>query len=91
MTEMTVGVRELKSQLSKYLRHVKSGRTILITERGKTVGRIMPPEAPLEEKLEAMRRAGLLRWNGRRLKPMRPIARLRHGKSIADLVSENRE
>jgi hypothetical protein len=51
----------------------------------------MPPEAPLEEKLEAMRRAGLLRWNGRKLKPMKPIARLRGGKSIADLISENRE
>ncbi len=91
MTDMTVGVRELKTQLSKYLRQVKAGRTIVITEHGKTVGRIVPAEATLAEKLEAMRRAGLIRWNGKKLKPMKPIARLRGGKSIADLISENRE
>jgi len=91
MTETTVGIRELKSQLSKYLRQVKAGQTIVITEHGKMVGRIVPPEMPLEDKLEAMRRAGLIRWSGRKLKPMKPIARLRGNKSIADIISENRE
>ncbi|HLB48128.1 MAG TPA: type II toxin-antitoxin system prevent-host-death family antitoxin [Anaerolineales bacterium] len=91
MAEVTVGVRELKSQLSKYLRHVKAGRTILITEHGKTVGRIVPPEISLEDKLEAMRRAGLIRWSGKKLTPTKPIARLRGNKSIADIIIENRE
>ena len=90
MTEMTVGVRELKTQLSKYLRQVKAGRTIIITEHGKAVGRIVPPEASLEQKLEAMRRAGLIRWNGQKLKPMKPVAKVKEGHSVAQIIIEDR-
>jgi prevent-host-death family protein len=90
MAEMTVGIRELKSQLSKYLRQVKAGRTIVITEHGKTVGRIVPPEIPLADKLEAMRQAGLIRWNGKKLTPQKPVAKLKSGQSMADLISEDR-
>jgi antitoxin (DNA-binding transcriptional repressor) of toxin-antitoxin stability system len=32
------GIRELKSRLSAYLRMVKSGQTVIITERGKVIG-----------------------------------------------------
>ena len=91
MSEMTVGVRELKSQLSKYLRQVKAGRTIVITEHGRTVGRLVPAEASRDDKLEAMRRAGLIRWSGKKLKPMKPVARLKPGRSLAALIVEERQ
>ena len=90
MNELNVGIRELKTRLSEYLRQVKAGRTIVITERGKTVGRIVPAEASLEEKLEAMRRAGLIRWSGKKLKPMKPVAKTKEGHSVADLIVEDR-
>jgi prevent-host-death family protein len=90
MTEATVGVRELKSQLSHYLRQVKAGRTISITEHGKTIGRIVPPTLSLEEKLEGMRRAGVIRWNGKKLKPMKPIAKVKSGHSLAQLILDER-
>ena len=90
MAEMTVGVRELKSRLSEYLRQVKAGRTIVITEHGKTVGRIVPAGQSLEEKLEAMRRAGLIEWSGKKLKPMKPVARVKEGYSVAQLLIEDR-
>lgn len=90
MAELTVGVRELKSQLSKYLRHVKAGRTIIITEHGKAVGRIVPPEATVKEKLEAMRRAGLIEWSGKKLKPMKPVAKVKDGYSVAQLLIDDR-
>ena len=90
MSELNVGVRELKARLSEYLRHVKAGRTIVITEHGKTVGRIVPAETSLEEKLEAMRRAGLIRWSGKKLKPMKPVAKTKEGHSVADLIIEDR-
>lgn len=54
MSEVTVGVRELKAQLSAYLRQVKAGQTIVITERGTPIGRITPAGAYLltiEEKM----------------------------------------
>jgi len=90
MSEMTVGVRELKSRLSEYLRQVKAGRTIVITERGRTVGRLVPAGQTLEEKLEAMRQAGLIEWNGKKLKPMKPVARVKGGHSVANLLIEDR-
>jgi prevent-host-death family protein len=35
-----VGTRELKSKLSEYLRRVKGGETIVVTNRGKSIGQI---------------------------------------------------
>jgi len=41
----TVGVRTLKNKLSEYLRLVKSGETILVTERDRVVAEIAPPSS----------------------------------------------
>jgi len=37
-----VGVRELRQNLSVYLRRVKAGETLEVTERGETVARLSP-------------------------------------------------
>jgi hypothetical protein len=39
----TVDVRELKSRLSEYLRLVRSGEEILVTDRGEVVAELRPP------------------------------------------------
>jgi antitoxin (DNA-binding transcriptional repressor) of toxin-antitoxin stability system len=39
----TVGVRELKNRLSEYLREVKAGESILVTDRGEVVAELAPP------------------------------------------------
>jgi len=90
MAEHTVGIRELKARLSKYLREVKAGPTIYITDRGKPVGRLVPPDQSLQQRVEAMLNAGLAEWNGKPLPPMKPTARLKGGRSIADLIIEER-
>ena len=64
MTQTTVGIRELKAQLSAYVQRVKAGDTVVITERGKAVGRIVPIERSVEERLQdliASRRGGMER------------------------------
>jgi prevent-host-death family protein len=88
--EQRVGVRELKARLSEYLRQVKQGHTLVITERGKAVGRLIPQGQSLDERLEELQRAGLIRWNGKKLSPMKPIAKLRGKKTIADIIIEDR-
>lgn len=90
MNELSVGVRELKTQLSAYLRKVKKGQTVLITEHGRVVGRLMPASASLEERAEALKRAGIAQWNGRRLKPLRRVARVRGQKTVAELLLDDR-
>src|SRR3954469_8038806 len=44
----TVGIRELKNNLSRYLRRVQAGERIAVTERGRIVAELRPPE--LEQK-----------------------------------------
>jgi prevent-host-death family protein len=39
----TVGVRELKDRLSEYLRQVRSGEGVLVTDRGEVVAELTPP------------------------------------------------
>ena len=47
MTHLIVGIRDLTARLSEYLRQVKAGETVIITEHGRPIGRIVPePESP---------------------------------------------
>ena len=90
MAAMNVGVRELKAQLSKYLRQVKAGRSFIVTEHGKAVGRLVPTAQSLEEKLSAMIDSGRADWNGRRPEPLKPVARAKRGHSLAEMLIEDR-
>ena len=91
MKQITVGVRELKGQLSRYLQEVKAGATLVITERGTPVGRLVPVVSSLEERLEELVATHQVAWSGRKLKPMSPPARPQGGKTVADLLVEDRE
>jgi len=91
MREVSIGVREFKARLSEYLRRVKAGQTILITDHGRPVGRVVPTTQTREERLQAMLQIGIIAWSGKKLKPMRPVARLRGNRTVADLLIENRE
>ncbi len=91
MIQMTVGIRELRAQLSSYLRQVKAGATVVITERGKAVGRIVPIKPPVEAQGQELLQAGLVAWNGAKLAPMAPVARTRGKQMVAELLLEDRE
>jgi prevent-host-death family protein len=91
MNEVTVGIRELKAQLSKYMQQVKAGATLVITERGKPVGRIVPVGASVEARIQELVRVGLVAWSGRKVSPIDPVARTRGKRTVADLLLEDRE
>jgi prevent-host-death family protein len=91
MASVQVNIRELKNRLSHYLRLTKAGQTVEITERGKPIGRIVPITPPLEERLDAMAKLGLLVRGKGKLPPTSPVARVRGSKSVADLLIEARE
>jgi len=90
MKETTDSVRELKSRLSHYLRQAKAGQIVEITERGKPIGRIVPVGSSLEDGIEVVMRSGLASWNGQKLVPLNPVAKLRTKKTVAGLVVEER-
>ena len=91
MKETSVGTRELKNHLSQYLRRVKAGETVVITERGKPVGQIMPVRADLASRLRRLAEAGVVEWNGNPLPPYRPRAVNHSKRLLSDLIAEERE
>jgi len=51
MKTNTVGVRELRQNLSVYLRRVAAGESLRVTERGQTIAALMPlrdDESPMD-------------------------------------------
>jgi prevent-host-death family protein len=91
MSEIRVGVRDLKTHLSEYLRQVRQGSTLIITDHGKPVGRLSPIQQSLEERLAALQIAGMVAWNGRKLHQLTPAAINRGARQVADLLVELRE
>lgn len=90
MSEIRVGVGELKSRLSEYLRQVKQGHRIIITDHGRPVGRIIPAEQDLEERLKVLQDAGMVAWNGEKLELITPVAVNRSARQVSDILVEMR-
>lgn len=90
MNEIHVGVRELRAHFREYLRQVRQGKTVIITQRGQPVGRITPIEQSLEGRVRALQSAGLVAWNGKKLKPLTPAAVNRGKIQVSDLLVEMR-
>ena len=75
-----VGVRELKNRLSEYLRLVRSGEEILVTDRGQVIAELRPPglraDLPYPALLEAIRQGRARLGLGNRpdlYPPLRPV------------------
>lgn len=69
MNNYSVGVREAKMNLSKLLTKVKKGQEIVITDRGKPVGKIValpPKELSFIERIEQLEDQGLIGPSPRR-------------------------
>jgi prevent-host-death family protein len=90
MAEIRVGTRELKNRLSEYLRKVKAGETIIVTERGKIIGQIVPLKPSLDERMQALIEAGIADWNMQKLEPYQPSAINTGEGQLSDLVIEDR-
>ena len=88
---MEAGIRELKSKLSAYMRRVKAGETLVITERGKPIGRIVPILASVTDQLDLLVQAGLVNWNGKRLTRIEPVAQVSGARTVSELLLEDRE
>lgn len=91
MEQTKVGIRELKENLSKYIAKVKGGQSIVITEYGKPVGRIIPETKSLEEHINALVQAGVIAWNGKKLKDIEPPVTNHSNQLASDIITEMRE
>ena len=86
----TVGVRVLKNRLSEFLRRVADGERITVTDRGRPVAVLSPPETPAEHEMVAgMVREGIASWGGGKPRGATRPARVR-GKPVSSTVLEDR-
>lgn len=61
---INAGIREAKIHLSKLLKHVKNGNEVILTDRGRPVGKIVPlktEELSLEERIVIRLRNGWMK------------------------------
>jgi len=82
-----VGVRQLKNDLSRYLRRVREGTTIVVTDRGEPIARIVPAGVP--DDVARLITEGRITWSGGRVQPATPI-RVAPGVPLSDYVAEER-
>jgi prevent-host-death family protein len=91
----TVGSRELKNRLGRYLKLVGKGETLIVTDRGKPVARIIPTDSnggegrSVDEVLKQMEAEGHMRLGTRPFKRFKPI-RLK-GKPLSKIILEDRD
>ena len=50
----TAGVREARQNLSALLDEVRKGREVVITERGKPVAKLVPPDPPRRRRFTSL-------------------------------------
>ena len=85
---MDVGIRELRSHLSRYVEQVKGGEEIVVTEHGRPVARLVPLNG--ERKIDRLIREGVVTparsrsgWRPERLIPVKG--------SVSEIVIEQRD
>lgn len=83
-------IRKLKANLSRYLKQVRSGETLIVTDRKKEIAIISPFEREnQEEKITQLIKRGLVSWSGG--KPSGLSSRIAsRSKSVSKAVVEDR-
>jgi prevent-host-death family protein len=87
----TVGIRELKANLSRHLKRVRSGTRLVVTERGRAIASIQPIQTRDDVGwAHALVAAGRAQWSGGKPEgSTRPVP-INGGKTVSDAVIEDR-
>jgi prevent-host-death family protein len=95
---MNVSVGDLKARLSRYLKDARAGRDVVVTSRGRPIGRLLAIPEQTDEDLageELLRRLELISGvrvgtGGKPLGAKRPVKIRRGQKTLAETVLEDR-
>ena len=85
-----VGVRELRQNLSVYLRRVKAGETLEVTERGQTVARLTPQPPETLSPLQRLIAEGRATGPTSRIQDIPPPIKV-EGMSVSKILQEMRD
>jgi len=87
-SRVTVGVRDLKNNLSRYLDRVRNGEEVIVTDRGRPVARLTAVDQS-SDRLAELIAAGAVR-PPRSSTRHRPARRIKAKGVVSDLVAEQR-
>lgn len=90
---MKVGTKELKNQLSRYLREVRRGHRVYVTDRGRVVAEIRavsPAQGRTRKRLQELSARGDLVLGDGRLEDIEPLRLSRRGARLSAAVLEDR-
>ena len=87
----TVGVRELKNQLSSFLDRVKAGEEITVTEHGRPIARLSAVGVDVDRMADLIA-SGIVQpaANSQRQLPAKRVKLTDRSASLADIVAEQR-
>ena len=93
---MDISIRDMKNHLSKYLKLVRAGKEVVITDRGKPVAQLTPIKPVAENEEKVIARINALPWvqpgKGGKPKGSRKGVALRgKGPTAAAMVLQDRE
>ena len=96
MTKVTgvddVGVRELRQNLSVYLRRIAQGETLRVTEHGRPVALLSPIHTTGDEVLDRLEAQGLLVRGRRRRGPLpKPLPRTPGKPTLSEVLQQMRD
>jgi prevent-host-death family protein len=84
-----IGIRELKENLSRYMKKVRTGERIIVTDRKNDIAIIMPININAgDKKLYQFIQRGMASWSGGMPEGM-PVRIISKGKSVSSAVIED--
>ena len=86
---MQVSVRELKNNLSKYLKLVCQGEPVVVTSHKKPLARLLPIPETENAGLGRLAQIDWIHWNGKKPRGGTVCPEIR-GKTLADSMLEER-
>lgn len=84
---ITVGIKELKARLSRYVDEAKNGEEIIVTEHGREVA-LLVPITPERKAVLALCDSGKVRWSGGKPKGVTGVEV--QGEPLAETVLQER-
>ena len=86
----SIGIRELKSNLSRYLSKVKLGKRIIVTDRKKEIAILAPiTNKSDDDKILMLMEKGIVQWSGGKPKGLSSKVISKGGK-VSEAVLEGR-
>lgn len=89
-----VSSREFKNRMGRYMRDVRKGQSLILTDRGKVVARVSPEEDPqttssaLHERLKELEAQGLIHLATKPFSKFRAVKS--RGKPASQMIIEDR-